>query len=110
MFLLEYVTKVKYSEYESSPYLPWHYPDKIIDTTRHVSAITYPATKFVPFDLIDRNGCVYKDDLISIIRYVNEYLKQHKGEIKEQIKEMEKNTEIEKSTHGKVVIGEHFWG
>ena len=27
-----------------------------------------------------------------------------------EIKEMEKNTEIEKPTHGKVVIGEHIWG
>ena len=86
MFLLEYVTKVKYSEYESSPYLPWHYPDKIIDTARHVSAITYPATKFVPFELIDRNGCVYKDDLRTITLYVNEYLRHHKGEVKEEIK------------------------
>ena len=109
MFFLCDIAKIRYSEYENSPYLPWHYPNQVIDTTKHVSAITYFADKFVPYALIDK-GCVYKEDLISIIRYVNEYLKQHKGEIKEQIEEMKKNTEIEKSTHGKVVIGEHIWG
>lgn len=110
MFLKENIFDGRHSIFASSPFIPWHYPDTVFETNRHLKAIVYPATKFVPFELIDRNGCVYKDDLRNITVYVNEYLKEHKGEIKEQIKEMKKNTEIEKSTHGKVVIGEHIWG
>ena len=86
MFFLYDIAKVRYSENEN-PYLPWHYPNKVINTTKHVSAITYPADKFVPYALIDK-GCVYEKDLISIIRYVNEYLKHHKGEVEEEIRNM----------------------
>lgn len=97
MFLKENIFAGRHSIFASSPFIPWHYPDTVFETNRHLKAIVYPATKFVPFDLIDKNGYVYENDLRSIILYVNEYLKQHKGEIKEQIKEMKKNTYVEES-------------